>query len=296
MRNALLVALAFTAIACGKETTSSVGSRACVSVASCQLFDVNVSNCSFGVHLLGIDYVSNAFKITPEQVTCIAAAGSNCDNARRCLNNGNAPSSCSGGRLCEGTTLIMCEDNLAAPGTPGTRRFDCASVGLSCIANGNTLDCGTASCSGLNASCSGNDLIYCDGSGVQKKYPCGDYKATCITQGIVPHCRGTGPACSQTSNNPFNPPTIRCDGTKIVYCVDGQEAYLDCGTYGLGCFSDGDNGYQCAFGAECDQGYDATCAADGKLTFCNGGKVDTFDCKGAGYASCDPDEGGRCVK
>ncbi len=292
----MLVGLA--AVGCGESgTTASVGSKACMSLASCDLFDFNVSQCSFGAALLGSDYWSNVFKIEPEQVTCLAAAGSDCDAARKCLNKGAAPATCSGGRSCEGTVLVLCEDNLAAPGTRGTRRFDCASANLSCIANGATLDCGTASCSGLNASCSGNDLLYCQGDGVQRRYPCSESNATCVTTGIAPHCRGTGAACSQQSGNPLQPPPIRCDGTKVVFCVDGQEAPFDCGPYGLGCFANAnDADFGCAFGNACDDDYNATCDANAKLTFCNGGNVDVFDCKGAGYSSCSPNDGGACIK
>lgn len=291
------VLLAVAMAGCGSGTSASVGSRACIAVASCGLFDVSLNSCSFGIHLLGNEVVSNSFKLTTTQVQCVASAGSNCDAARKCFNNGNAPATCTtGSRSCEGSTLVLCEPNLSAPGTPGTRRYDCANAGLQCITNGNNLDCGTASCAGINASCSGTDLLYCD-SNIQRAYPCGDFNATCVTTGLAPHCRGSGAACSQGGANPLNPPRIRCDGAKIISCVDGQEAATDCGIYGLGCFANlNGNAFECAFDDQCDQSYNSTCSADGVLTFCNGGKVDTFSCKSNGYSACAPDNGGRCIK
>lgn len=291
-----LVGCVTVATGCGSESSASAGAKACVALTSCGIVATNLTSCTYSVHTLGLDYIANAIHASQAQATCVANAGADCDAVRKCLNNGAAPASCNGGRSCEGNTIVLCENNLAGPNMMGQRRYDCSNGGLQCIANGATIECGSASCSGLNASCNGTKLDYCPGNGVETQLDCSNFSGTCNTA-TVAHCRGTGATCSQTSINPFDPPRIRCQGKQVVFCLDGQEGFLDCGRFGLGCFPNiNGHDFDCGVGGECDTNYNATCANDGTLTYCNAGKVDTFNCKGQGYTSCSPDGGGRCVK
>jgi hypothetical protein len=130
--------------------------------------------------------------------------------------------------------------------------------------------------------------------GIVERTDCSRTASTCNPSGpLGAHCRGNGQACTAPS---LTNDTLRCDGNTLVTCADGQEAKFDCGSILLSCFTNPNGtGFGCFAGNACapDQ-FLATCAGT-KLTFCNKGKVDTIDCASAGFKSCDPGQGGRCV-
>jgi hypothetical protein len=201
--------------------------------------------------------------------------------------------SCSnpGPQSCNGTFLQSCS---SSGGQNFTTQFDCATYGQMCVSGKQNVACGIGTCTGLSANCSGAVLQTCDGNGVLNALDCSALNSTCAVTIGIGHCRGTGPSCQTGLGNSNN--SLRCDGeNKIVYCFDGQEAEFDCSTIQTKCFANakGHNA-DCALGNACDPGsYSPTCSGT-KLTFCNNGRVDTFDCAGGGWTGCDPDNGGRC--
>jgi hypothetical protein len=110
---------------------------------------------------------------------------------------------------------------------------------------------------------------------------------------LVPHCRGTGAACTASS---VDDTSLRCDGDVLVSCMDGQEAALDCARLNAHCFVNAKGAHAaCALGTACDPNtYGPTCNGT-VLTFCNDGTVDTYDCAQGGFISCNPLFGGSCL-
>src|SRR6185503_14076985 len=168
-----------------------------------------------------------------------------------CLNGGTDPQACtSGSASCAGTVYHFCGNLTGQNGMQATQQYDCASGGEMCVGSGNTIDCGLGTCSGGAATCMGNLLQSCQ-NGILHQFDCGMYASTCVSTVGISHCRGSGPAC--TSSNPLNPlQPVRCDGSTLVVCADGQEARYDCGRLNEGCFAKSDGTLGCALGGECD--------------------------------------------
>jgi hypothetical protein len=289
--------VAFVLVAgCGSSSsvvTGASGSRACVTSAACGLLD-GVSLCTSGVAGVNNDRIAVGARTSAATVNCLAAAGTDCVAARKCLDGGATPSPCTVGSApsCAGNQLVRCSQEAGTGGMGGTTEFDCAGAGLVCVTGTNgVVDCGIGSCSGLSANCVGDKLQYC-ATGIVRELDCGEAKATCVSTG-VPHCRGTGAPCSQTSLDPLDPPALRCDGTRVVTCVDGQEASFDCATLQLGCYANVNRkAFGCALGNQCDPtSFSDTCAGL-KLSYCDDGVPATFDCGAAGFKNCDS---GRCT-
>jgi hypothetical protein len=200
--------------------------------------------------------------------------------------------------MCEGNTWVACDAITGKNGSNGTRRFKCDGVGETCVVAGNNIDCGFASCAGGAPEClaDGTTLQLC-ANGILQKTDCARLGSVCVPGDLltpVAHCRGTGRGCQGN----FHANTLRCDGSVLVTCSDGQEARYDCGADNLGCFPDfnGDGGFGCALAGDCDpNNYTAVCMGL-QLKFCNKGKVQTIDCGSSGFNGCDPSGGGRCTK
>ena len=233
---------------------------------------------------------------------CIATAGGDCAAAKRCLAGGRTPAACpTVAESCDGTIWKSCTSSAGSGGAFGVRTFDCAAYGQICVTVGGSADCGAGTCMPASGSCvtadgspGGNFLEACYGAGTTKRRDCGVLDATCNTSGSLgAHCRGNGPACAAPS---AGDDTLGCDGAVLLHCLDGQQAREDCGRYKLGCFAKPTGvGYGCFAGGECDPyNSSATCAGE-VLTFCNDGKLQTFDCGAAGFASCVPGNGGSCA-
>lgn len=297
--NRLLLALSLVVVGCGSsKVTQQSGAAACITAAACGIIDTGVSSCTQVVGFINDSAVQADAHLSASQVNCIANAGSDCAQAKKCLANGMTPAACSGGGAsCDGNVWQACTTLAGSGGNQGMQLFDCGDVGQMCVANNGNVDCGFGTCSGGTPSCvtpdgmpGGNLLQHCD-NGILKRDDCTRLGASCNPSG-VPHCRGDGPACSAPSV--FNP-TLRCDGSVLVTCVDGGEARYDCAKLGLGCFANvGGNGFGCAAGNDCDpENFTATCVGT-KLSFCNQGKIQTTDCKSAGFTTCSPNNGGSC--
>jgi hypothetical protein len=288
--------LLLVAAGCGNSTvTTQSGTAACVTAAACNIIPGGVVGCANAVALINDNSVAAAAKIGPSQVNCIAAAGSDCAAAKKCLANGATPATCSGvSASCAATTWQSCTTAAGSGGNQGTQLFDCASVGQACFTNGANTNCGFGTCSGGGSMCvtpdgtAGGNLVQTCQQGITERQDCGAIDASCNPSGIFgPHCRGNGPACSGNGS-------LRCDGTVLVSCSDGQESRQDCSKFGLGCFGKTGGGFDCLAGTECDPNQSPTCMGN-TLQFCNKGKSQKFDCAGAGFSSCSPNNGGSCA-
>jgi hypothetical protein len=288
---------------CSNETqiNSATGAAACVTAAACKLLDFGASACTAGALDVNNPVFAAAAHISAKTVNCIAAAGANCDNARKCLNGGEAPSVCSLSQSpsCSGSVLTSCSDNLRPSPSPlpfgGTTKFDCGDVAQMCVAANGSADCGVGTCAGAASMCVGTKIQVCQ-NGILKQFDCADFGSNCVVGALnIAHCRGTGAACQTQGFNPLGN-ALRCDGTVLVRCADSQEARFDCAATNQQCVADVDGeNFGCAQGSSCTPGtFSATCNGV-VLNFCNDGVISTFDCGQAGFKSCSPGIGGGCV-
>jgi len=285
---------------CGNNSiTQQSGAAACITANACGILAVGVSVCTQFV--VGINDPAGAASLhfSPGEVNCLAAAGSDCVAAKKCLAGGNTPATCSGNaQSCVGNVWQQCTPAAGSGGNEGLQMFDCASVGEMCVTNNGNTDCGYGTCSAGAGTCvtpdgtPGGNLVQSCNGGILQRTDCSRFDASCNPSGLGAHCRGNGPACSQSA---IGDATLRCDGSVLVSCIDGQEARYDCGKDNLGCFSGVNGGaFGCAAGNACTtNNYPATCSGL-KLTFCNKGVVQTADCGAAGFATCSPNNGGSC--
>ncbi|MDB4971420.1 MAG: uncharacterized protein JWN44_7109 [Myxococcales bacterium] len=288
---------------CGNSgVTQQSGAAACLTASACGIGG-GISACTQAVSLINEPAGAAAAHLSPDQVNCIAGAGSDCTAAKRCLAGGQTPAVCTGNsQSCQGNTFQQCTDFAGSGGNKGIQTYDCTTSGQMCVANNGTVDCGYGTCAGgTSATCvaadgspNGNQVQRCS-NGIVQREDCARIDASCNPSGIGgAHCRGNGPACANPS---FNNNTLRCDGSVLVSCSDGQESRYDCNRINLNCYNNPNGtGYGCFAGNECDpNNYTATCVGL-TLKFCNKGKVQTADCGSAGFASCSPNGGGSCSK
>jgi hypothetical protein len=289
-----LVALALTLAACsGSSISVTDGTAACASAVACGLVgQTNIQACTANVLAINDPNLVSFFQtaITATQVDCLARAGHDCNAAKMCLNNGQAPSSCSGTgpQSCTGTVMTSCE---SSGGQNFTTQFDCAVYGEMCLSGKNHVECGAGTCAAVAATCSGTSVQTCDNNNVFRLFDCTEIGASC-NPSLVAHCRGNGAACAAPSASDSS---LRCDGDTLVSCLDGQEAALDCTKLGVHCFANAKGDHAaCALGNACDPStYGATCSGT-TLSFCNDGRVDTYDCAQGGFTMCNPANGGSC--
>lgn len=287
---------------CGNSTvTQQSGAAACITASGCNILPGGISACTQSVVLVNEPSIAAGAHLSPATVNCIAAAGSDCAAAKKCLGGGATPASCSGNATsCVGNSWQQCNLAAGSGGNGGVEVYDCSSVGQMCVTNNGSTDCGFGTCSTGAATCvtpdgtAGGNLVQSCNGGIIKRQDCTSYDASCNPSGILgAHCRGNGAACAATS---ITDNTIGCDGSVLRLCADGQEERYDCGKVNLGCFMNPSNGvkFGCFAGNACDpNNYSATCVGT-KLTFCNKGLVQTADCASAGFSTCNPNGGGSC--
>jgi hypothetical protein len=287
--------------ACNTDSTvnSSTGVAACATAIACGILDPvgthGISGCTAQALQVNDPLVAAIAHFSTQMVNCIAAAGANCDNAKKCLGGGVTPAPCSGNsRSCEGAVLSFCTTAAGSGGTMGVQKFNCGDVAEMCVANGAAIECGFGTCAGGNNMCVGTKVQLCQ-NGIVQQYDCSNYGDTCVAGVVGPHCRGTGATCQTTSLNLLGSP-LRCDGNVLVRCADSQESRLDCAARNQVCVANV-NGqtFDCALGNSCDPStFSATCAGT-VLSYCNDGVLSTYDCAAAGFKGCAPDNGGRCT-
>jgi hypothetical protein len=280
--------------------TSTTGVAACNTAAACGMLPTGVaavtgiSVCTALIQNVNSPNAANTIHMSPDQINCLASAGSDCDRARRCLNDGNAPNACGGNSTqCDGNTWVACDSVTGVNGNNGTRRFDCGTLGngAMCVVNNGRAECGYGSCAiSIPAShCEGDVIVGC--TGVVTKSDCSLQDSTCIPGALAANCRGKGAPCQGNG-------ALRCEGQTLVSCVDGQEARDNCTTRNLSCYDHANQGNTpaCALGDSCNPlQYSAQCS-NLVLKFCNQGKVQTIDCGAYGFNGCSVDMGGRCTK
>jgi hypothetical protein len=285
---------------CGSNSvTQESGAAACITANACGILAIGVSACTQVVNSINDPVGATAAKFTPAEVNCIANAGHDCAAAKKCLAGGQTPATCSGiAESCAGSVWQQCSAAAGSGGNEGIQTFDCSSVGETCVTNNGNTDCGYGTCSPGAATCvtpdgnpNGNLVQSCNG-GILQRVDCTRVDASCNPSGFTgAHCRGNGPPCAATGNDL----SVRCDGSVLVSCADGQEARYDCAKQNLGCIAGGNgNHFDCAAGTDCNpNNYPSNCVGL-KLTFCNKGQVQTADCGAAGFSSCSPNNGGSC--
>jgi hypothetical protein len=304
MRKAPLISLIPLVIVagCGAPVSTQSGAAACIVASGCGLFGTT-SACTQLISTVNDpvfgQLVGGSIFVSPAQVNCIAGAGTDCNKAKACLDNGMTPAPCSGNSsTCMGNFIVSCSPATGSNGNNGQSVYDCSQLGpgYTCVASNGNVDCGTASCGGGNPTqCAANVLQDCR-NGILHQVDCTHFSATCVATLGVSHCRGAGPGCSQspTAENPAA--AIRCDGSVLVTCTDGQEARYDCSRLGLSCLPSSNNAVLgCRAGSMCDpNNFTSTCAGN-TLTFCNQGRIDNFNCGAAGFNGCNA-QLGTCTK
>jgi hypothetical protein len=285
---------------CGNNNvTQQSGAAACITAAACGIITGGVSVCTQFVVGVNDPAIATSFHFSPSEVNCIANAGHDCAAAKKCIAGNATPATCSGNaKSCNGNTWQQCSAAAGTGGNEGIQTFDCAAYGQLCVTNNGNTDCGYGTCSGVSSGCvspdgtpGGNFLQTCNG-GILERTDCTRVDASCNPSGVAPHCRGNGATCSK---GPFGDTSLRCDGSVLVTCADGQEARYDCGNDALGCYAGvGGNAFGCALGTACDpNSFGATCQGL-TLSFCNKGVVQSVDCGSFGFTSCSPNAGGSC--
>jgi hypothetical protein len=279
----------------GNTVTAANGVAACATAASCDLLGQSgIQQCASSVSAINNPALLAFFRVplSGSQVNCLAQAGKDCDAAKKCLNNGQPVMSCSGSGpiACSGNNLQSCASN---NGSSYTTQFDCTFYAEMCLSGKQNVACGAGTCSGGGTSCTGTQLQTCDANGIYHLTDCAALDSTCVGTGIA-RCRGTGATCTGPAFG-LGDNSLRCDGDKVVYCFDSQEASLDCGTLQSHCFANAKGSKAaCALGNACDPSNFQTVCMGTKLTFCNNGKMDTYDCASGGWNACKPDNGGSC--
>src|SRR5947207_2718217 len=100
------------AAGCGNSTvTQQSGAAACLTASGCGIIVGGISACTQFISLINEPSASAGAHLSPEQVNCIASAGSDCTVAKKCLAGGQTPSVCSGSsESCMGNTYQTCTD------------------------------------------------------------------------------------------------------------------------------------------------------------------------------------------
>jgi len=258
----------------GAPLTADQIEKACIAAYSCD-FAGSASKC--GNDLSDGDTLVSEFR--PDQIRCLAAAGSSCATALACI--GLALSAPCGpeGTTCMGTVEHTCQNATA---------FDTQCAGglwftpdSTCVTTNTGHGCGLTTCTS-GASCDGARAHDC-ANGIDQVVDCAVYGMTCASNGTLASCVGTGAACTGQ----------RCDGSTWVRCQGGREQRVDCAAQleGGTCVTASDGALFCGYANECSNATASTCNSN-VLSFCVLGKQMTFDCSAAGYAGCS---GGNCV-
>jgi hypothetical protein len=249
----------------------------CVTLMSCGLEAGPITGCTFVKNTLD-DPSTQGMPIDARELACLAAAGSDCDAARRCVNAGQAPTTCAS-LPCTGAFINFCD----ALGERGA--IDCSlQGGLTCVVDSiGRGECGAPSCGASQLLCAGSIAEACNNGTAHETLDCASLGAPCVSG---QSCVGTGSACSAPG---FYTP-LRCEGDVLVNCVQGFEARRDCAALGEHCLQSGQQSY-CALGNTCSITYASSCSGS-VLSYCDDGVVEAVDCVALGFAGgCVPGNG-----
>ncbi len=220
-------------------------------------------------------------------VTCIDEKRNGCQAITDCMGvSADLTGPCADS--CMGDVSVGCDDQLKV-------HVDCAFYGEICHAS--TASCAPADAVACDSStfarrCSPDGRVISCSSGFEHAGPkCADYGLTCNGE----QCAGTEGACQAVSGSATQIvfEAKSCDGTRLVACAGGGLTRLDCGLLvnGATCQpgTDGGLGPQayCGLANQCVPGTAPTLGCSGdSVTMCNGGRIDTIDCKTMGFSSC----------
>src|SRR6267142_2262073 len=89
---------------CGNSTvTQQSGAAACLTASGCGILIGGISACTQFISLINEPNGAASAHLSPEQVNCIASAGSDCTAAKKCIAGGQTPAVCSGNSdSCQG--------------------------------------------------------------------------------------------------------------------------------------------------------------------------------------------------
>jgi hypothetical protein len=219
---------------------------------------------------------------------CVGAAALNCDAIADCLTAGEGPTACEPlvtPDRCDGSILRQCSRFSAVDLV-----VDCALLGMGCyIDDEDVAVCGLGTCdpSTFRPDCHGDALVICEG-GVITFAECDAAGLRCTQDDGEPGmCGGGGAPCSETTD------PRRCEGDRIVGCIAGTTADVDCTEVvpGWTC-GDRSGTVGCvAPGSECEAvpliGTDLDESCDGEaVTFCMDDLVTTLSCADYGLGPC----------
>jgi len=237
--------------------------EACARITGC--FAMTMDTCA-SVALGRQGYSQEADKLGE----CVKA-GKDCDAVGRCLNAGQATTTCDSstdGRRCDGTVRRACVGGVWVG-------VDCAPLGLECIQDSvGQLWCGTSDpCA--DSECHGDGVVSCVNK-VMAYRSCGG--GACVDSGGTKVCQGEGADC-QTGD-------FRCEGNTAVTCLNGKEHREECAVC-----SDVDGAF-CTTDKQCERS-----SCDGAtLKACVDGVSIDSDCVSHGFSSCTEDaSGAHCV-
>src|SRR5947209_16993164 len=93
----LLLAVALCGGCGGGASSAGTAAAACAAQNACGLGFGSVSNCSSGVANISDPMLTRGQNgsVSKSTVECVANAGSNCGNVRKCFNDGSSPQPCS---------------------------------------------------------------------------------------------------------------------------------------------------------------------------------------------------------
>jgi hypothetical protein len=249
-------------------TLDEIG-RACESASACIANSVTLLSC-----MSNLDKLDSPVSIhRSHQVRCLAAAGADCDAAAACI--GVATATCQANDYrCEGDTYVFCRvfSGIATNCRGGLWYSDDST----CVErSGSHPDCGQGTCApDTPQSCRGTRMVRCF-AGVRSEIDCAQIGMTCLLDGGVATCGGSGAACTAS----------RCDGDRLIRCQGGHEAIYDCAAMlrGGSCVAGGPDGFSCGFGRDC--GNTATCAGATAQLCVLGGQA-SVNCLAEGFTSC----------
>jgi hypothetical protein len=224
-----------------------------------------------------------------QNASCVMGAGSDCDRVLSCLNGGAVVRGCNEGSRCaDATTLSTCVPMSTSTGdTTAEVSISCADLGLECIVLP-VID-GVPVCAKQESETIDGMEVTCEGNVAHVRIADISYRGDCGIRGTVCRpgsyvdwqglpCVGSGPACSEAEFEDH------CVGNKLVTCLGGTEARLDCGALGLTC-QEMEWNVDCSFPG-CDP-YESNeqCQLD-SILYCGPRGPATISCTDLGFSGC----------
>lgn len=239
-----------------------------------------------------------------QNIDCVLAAGSNCDEFLACMNQGKTVRNCEyledhvQSRYCsDENTLSACVeagDEWYPPDITAEISVRCDDLGLVCmesISDGEVW----AACmkkiektvSGVEVECSGTVASIFFGKGLLK-YDCAFEGCVCEPGTYIDmdaaHEQGfcKCPICDEAYER-------RCEGDYLMYCSSGDEVSIDCNKVGLVCRETVDEHgthHFCSY-RTCEPMQMVEECTDGVIDYCRSDGMTTISCTELGFSGCE---------